>query len=136
MTCRGGSHPLPFLYFPLLHTDGDSGYPVRMSTPDSDCDACNRRFDPGAHPVVYESVHLMLHVCPACIEGYITRYGARCINCEGRIVPHTQVAVYKGDHGETLLGHTTVACNPAGNSFYGYWGQGQLNSVFACIEQC
>ena len=100
------------------------------------CDACATRFDPGNHTVRYESPYLMLNICPDCMEGYVARYGTTCVNCEGHIVPHSQVAVYKGDNGQDLFGHTTVACNPAGNSFYGYWGKGRLNSAFRCIEQC
>lgn len=103
---------------------------------DQSCQACNATFDPSDHPVVYESVHLILNVCPACIERYIDRFSTICINCEGRIMPHSQVAVYKLDGGKTSYGHVTVACNPAGNSFYGYWGQGELDSLFGCIEQC
>lgn len=112
------------------------GYARIVSGTSPRCEACSDAFDPGTHPTCYESVHLMLHVCPACIEGYIREHGVTCINCEGWIVPHSQVAVYKLDGGEAAYGHTTVACNPAGNSFYGYWGRGELRSVFACIEQC
>ncbi|MBI5135730.1 MAG: hypothetical protein HZA24_00175 [Nitrospirae bacterium] len=100
------------------------------------CDTCGKAFDPARHPTVFESAYLMLHVCPDCIGGYVARHGTPCVNCQGHIVPHTQVAVYKGDHGEDLFGHTTVACNPAGNTFYGYWGKGRLESAFRCIEQC
>ena len=100
------------------------------------CDACRRRFGPEAHRTCYESVYLMLHVCPACIGDYIGRHGTPCVNCGGAIVPHSQVAVYKGDSGEPLYGHVTVACNPAGNTFYGYWGRGRLETAFGCIEAC
>ncbi len=104
--------------------------------PDPTCEACKSPFDPGDHPVSFESAYLMLNICPQCVEAYVAEFGATCVNCEGHIVPHSQVAVYKGDQGETLLGHTTVRCNPAGNSFYGYWGKGVLNSTFTHIEQC
>jgi hypothetical protein len=105
--------------------------------PDSSpCDACGRPFRPEAHPRCYESPYLMLRVCPDCIEAYIRRHAATCVNCQGPILPHSQVAVYKGDAGGTEFGHATVACNPAGNSFYGYWGRGRLESVFRCIEAC
>jgi len=100
------------------------------------CNTCQTTFDPGDHDTCYESIYLMLNVCPNCIVDYVARYGTPCVNCLQNIVPHSQVAVYKGDKGEDLFGHTTVACNPAGNSFYGYWGQGKLNSAFRCIEQC
>jgi len=78
----------------------------------------------------------MLHVCPGCVDGYIRTHAAACVNCLGTILPHSQVAVYPGDDGRDVLGHATVACNPAGNSFYGYWGRGRLESVFRCIEAC
>lgn len=100
------------------------------------CDACDRPFAPAEHPRCYESPYLMLHVCPACVDGYIRRHAAVCVNCAGPILPHSQVAVYPGDDGRDLLGHATVACNPAGNSFYGYWGRGRLESVFRCVEAC
>jgi hypothetical protein len=103
---------------------------------DPRCAACGAPYRLEAHPTCYESVYLMLHVCPACIGDYIRRHGTSCVNCGGAIVPHSQVAVYKGDTGEPLYGHATVACNPAGNSFYGYWGRGRLESAFGCIEMC
>ncbi|MFQ5509529.1 MAG: hypothetical protein ACE5FN_09370 [Leptospirillia bacterium] len=99
------------------------------------CEACGDAFDPGTHAVCYESSYLMLNVCPGCMDGYIRQFGTVCVNCEERIPPHTQVAVYKTGE-ETHVGHTTVVCNPAGNTFYGYWGKGKLNSVFRCIEAC
>jgi hypothetical protein len=103
---------------------------------DPRCTACGAEYRLDGHPTCYESVYLMLHVCPACIGDYIRRHGTSCVNCGGAIVPHSQVAVYKGDRGEPLYGHVTVACNPAGNSFYGYWGRGRLESAFGCIEMC
>jgi hypothetical protein len=104
------------------------------------CDACGRAFDPGDHGATYDSPFLMLRVCPACIDAYVVDYGTRCANCGGPIAPHSQVAVYdpgNGGSGEgALVGHATVACNPAGNSFYGYWGKGRLTSTFRNIEMC
>lgn len=109
---------------------------ARDATDSPVCDACREPFRLDAHPTCYESPYLMLHVCPACVGAYIRRYATRCVNCDGAIVPHSQVALYKGDAGEALFGHATVACNPAGNTFYGYWGRGRLESVFGCIEAC
>jgi hypothetical protein len=100
------------------------------------CEACGRDFDPGALPVRFESSFLMLRVCPGCVDGYVRRHGTRCANCGGPVLPHSQVAVYTGDDGTALVGHATVACNPAGNSFYGYWGKGELTSAFCNIEMC
>jgi hypothetical protein len=100
------------------------------------CEACGRDFDPGAHPVRYESSFLMLRVCPGCVDAYVRRHGTRCANCGGPVLPHSQVAVYTGDDGAALVGHATVACNPAGNSFYGYWGKGELTSAFCNVEMC
>jgi len=107
-----------------------------MNTPPK-CDACGNGYDLDDHRVCLESSYLMLHVCPACLDGYVRQYSAPCVNCQGRILPHSQVAVFKNDDpARPELAHTTVACNPAGNTFYGYWGKGELKSVFACIEQC
>jgi hypothetical protein len=103
---------------------------------DRSCEACGRAFDPAEHPATYDSPFLMLHVCPACIEAYVRRHGTRCANCGGAVLPHSQVAVYFEDDGRPIVGHTTVACNPAGNSFYGYWGRGALVSAFRNIEAC
>jgi hypothetical protein len=106
----------------------------------SACEACGRGFDPGAHGAPYDSPFLLLHVCPACIEAYVRDHGTRCANCGGPIPPHSQVAVYDsgegGGDGAALVGHTTVACNPAGGTFYGYWGRGALVSTFRNIEAC
>jgi hypothetical protein len=107
---------------------------------DRSCEACGRAFDPAEHAATYDSPFLMLRVCPTCIEAYVRRHGTRCANCGGPIPPHSQVAVYHSDEGGSdgaaLVGHTTVACNPAGNSFYGYWGKGRLASTFRNIEMC
>jgi hypothetical protein len=100
------------------------------------CEACGRAFDPAAHPATYDSPFLMMRVCPACIEAYVRRHGTRCANCGGAVLPHSQVAVYFGDDGKAVVGHTTVACNPAGNTFYGYWGAGALVSSFRNVEAC
>jgi len=102
----------------------------------STCEACGRAFDPASHPVSYESPFLMLRVCPGCVDEYVARHGTHCANCGGPIPPHSQVAVYPGHDGRTVVGHATVACNPAGNSFYGYWGKGALSSAFRNIEMC
>ena len=106
------------------------------AAPATACAVCRRGFDPGDHPARYESSFLLLRVCPDCVEGYVGRHGTRCVNCGGVILPHSQVAVYPGDSGRDLYGHATVACNPAGNTFSGYWGRGELTSAFRCIEAC
>lgn len=61
---------------------------------------------------------------------------AVCFNCGELIYPDTQVGVMMGENGERLYCHTTFECSPAGNTFYGYWGEGELVSSFENVEQC
>ncbi len=101
------------------------------------CDACKRTFQLAEHgPSVVVSGYLLLRVCPDCTSGYSARYGTRCVNCDGWIEPHCQVGVYKLADQAVAISHATVACNPAGNTFYGYWGKGELSSRFGQIEMC
>lgn len=61
--------------------------------------------------------------------------GCGCANCGKSIEPNSQVSVIDSPNG-ALICHSSYFCSPAGNSRYGFWGDGKLVSVFDDVEQC
>ncbi len=66
----------------------------------------------------------------------LTRQSALCANCGEEIGPNSHVGVMIGRKGERLICHTSLECSPAGNTCYGFWGEGRLVSLFENVEQC
>ncbi len=103
------------------------------------CIECAATFEPGTATLTVgdESVdHLLTNRCAPCETDRATRFGGRCDNCGGLIPPGTQVGVTPTSDGGVRLFHTTFDCSPAGNTFYGVWGDGKLASSFNKVEQC
>jgi len=74
-------------------------------------------------------------ICSNCLIKLCENYAVPCANCGGVIPPFSQVGVLKGDCGETLFVHMTIACNSVGSAFHGYLGKGEIRN-FIQIEAC
>ncbi|MDH5638829.1 MAG: hypothetical protein OEZ04_10080 [Nitrospinota bacterium] len=103
------------------------------------CADCAKAFGPGEAQILWRgrSVKTELAIrCLPCEEARLEKLGAACANCGGPIFPHTQVSVMVGLGGARQVAHSTFECSPAGGAFYGYWGEGKLESSYERIEQC
>jgi hypothetical protein len=105
----------------------------------SNCKNCKISFTPGEVNFAIEGVQTKWDLrdrCMTCEEKWILKNGTHCENCRGFIYPNSQVGVMIGQSGSRLVCHTTYECSPAGGTFYGFWGEGGLDSSFELVEQC
>ena len=103
------------------------------------CAGCLTPFVPGGASVMVGTsvVEVFLdHHCIECMVKRIVQLGTVCENCSEPIPPNSSISAVPKGGGGYLIFHSTFECSPPGGAYYGYWGEGELLSVYNRVEQC